>query len=178
MLPIALLMEEHRLIERLITLIHTELDSIETAQKVDPVFIDAAVDFFKTYADRTHHGKEEDILFREIGQKPISNEHKKTLEDLLIEHVYARKQVMALLETNKKYKAGDNEVLTLIQEILHDLCLFYPKHIEKEDKHFFVPVMNYFSKKELEMMMNEFNEWDRSMIHEKYRSLVELLEKK
>ena len=34
------------------------------------------------------------------------------------------------------------------------------------------------SEKEIESMMNEFREWDRSMIHEKYRSLIELLEKK
>jgi hemerythrin-like domain-containing protein len=85
---------------------------------------------------------------------------------------------MALLDANTRYKKDDDSALKEIQEIMHNLCVFYPKHIEKEDKHFFVPVMDYFSKKELESMHNEFNEWDRSMIHEKYRSLVELLEKK
>lgn len=178
MLPIALLMEEHRLIERLISLIAKEAENIKKTGKADCWFVDNAVDFFKSYADKTHHGKEEDILFREIGKKSISAEHKEILSQLLIEHVYARKQVMELLEANKKYKGGDDSALKSIQEIMHDLCVFYPKHIEKEDKHFFVPVMEYFTKKEIKVMTDEFNEWDRSMIHEKYRSLVEILEKK
>ena len=36
---------------------------------VDPVFIDTAVDFIHTYADRCHHGKEEDILFKALAAK-------------------------------------------------------------------------------------------------------------
>ena len=177
-MPVALLMEEHRLIERLIVLINKEVDLIKKTGKANPLFVDNTVDFFKTYADKTHHGKEEDILFREIGQKPISEGHKKILEQLLIEHVYARKQVMAMLEANKRYKDGDKTALKELQELMHDLCVFYPKHIEMEDKHFFVPVMDYFNEKELENMLNEFKEWDRSMIHEKYRSLIEILEGK
>jgi len=178
MLPIEMLMTEHRLIERLIALIAKEVEIIKQKNEADCWFVDNAVDFFRLYADKTHHGKEEDILFREIGRKPISKEHKETLSQLLIEHVYARKQVLALLEANKRYKNNDETALKEIQELMHDLCVFYPKHIEKEDKHFFIPVMDYFSKKEIETMMKEFNEWDRSMIHEKYRSLVETLEKK
>jgi hemerythrin-like domain-containing protein len=44
--------------------------------------VDNTVDFFKNYTDKTHHGKEEDIIFREIGQKPISNENKEMLSQL------------------------------------------------------------------------------------------------
>jgi len=29
----------------------------------------ATVDFFRTYADSTHHGKEEDILYRDLIKK-------------------------------------------------------------------------------------------------------------
>lgn len=58
------LMIEHRLIERMISIIKDVLRQIESTQKVDPVFVDTAVDFIRNYADRTHHGKEEGILFR------------------------------------------------------------------------------------------------------------------
>ena len=61
------LMIEHRLIERMITLIKQKLNQIESTNQVDPLFIDTVVDFIKFYADRTHHGKEEDILFRELS---------------------------------------------------------------------------------------------------------------
>jgi hemerythrin-like domain-containing protein len=56
-------MIEHRLIERMIVQIKRVLSQIEKEEKIDPVFIDITVDFIRTYADRTHHGKEDKIFF-------------------------------------------------------------------------------------------------------------------
>ena len=93
MLPIGPLMIEHRLIERLIALMMRELtrmkDNIAVDREfafVDPVFIDTAVDFMKTYADRCHHGKEEDILFAELAKKDLAPEHRQTMEELISDH--------------------------------------------------------------------------------------------
>ena len=58
------LMIEHRLIERMLTNVKNLLVQVGQTQKIDPLLVDKAVDFIRTYADRTHHGKEEDILFR------------------------------------------------------------------------------------------------------------------
>ena len=44
------LMIEHRLIERMITLIKQKLNQIESTNQVDPLFIDTVVDFIKFYA--------------------------------------------------------------------------------------------------------------------------------
>ncbi len=57
------LMIEHRLIERMIAKIQDMIAQVEQAQEINPLFVDIAVDFIRSYADRTHHGKEEDILF-------------------------------------------------------------------------------------------------------------------
>ena len=59
------LMREHRLIERMLSAIEAALAEIASTRHVDPEFVDVAVDFIRTYADRTHHGKEEDTLFSE-----------------------------------------------------------------------------------------------------------------
>ena len=71
-------MIEHRLIERMMTLMARELTRIKDNAAVepefafvDPVFIDTAVDFIRTYADRCHHGKEEDLLFEALAAKEI-----------------------------------------------------------------------------------------------------------
>jgi len=66
MMPIAPLMIEHRLIERMIKVMKNEVNVISATGRARPEFIDAAVDFIRTYADRCHHGKEEDILFRQL----------------------------------------------------------------------------------------------------------------
>jgi len=55
---------------------------------------------------------------------------------------------------------------------------FYPEHIKKEDKQFFIPVMSYFSTEEQEKMLQEFWEFDRTLIHEKYKKVVDQLSNK
>lgn len=57
MLPIGPLMREHRLTERMVEVIKSELTKINEQKELDPAFIDVAVDFFRTCADRCHHGK-------------------------------------------------------------------------------------------------------------------------
>lgn len=49
-------------------------------------------------------------------------------------------------------------------------------HIEKEDKVFFPSSRAYFSEQEDQAMLDEFREFDKKMIHEKYKSVVEALE--
>jgi hemerythrin-like domain-containing protein len=57
------------------------------------------------------------------------------------------------------------------------LVEFYPKHIEKEDMHFFIPCMEYFSEQEKDSMLKEGWEFDKKLIHEKYLNIVNNAEK-
>jgi hemerythrin-like domain-containing protein len=170
------LMIEHRLIERMLSVIKNALAEIETKHKVDPVFVDAAVDFIRVYADRTHHGKEEDILFRELNNKTLTSEDRQLMQELIDEHVFGRQTTKALVEANTRYRNGDETALADISSNLKTLIEFYPKHIEKEDKQFFPSSRNYFTEKEDQAMLAEFWEFDRNMIHEKYKSLIEKFE--
>ena len=170
------LMIEHRLIERMILLIKDALLQIEVTHKSDPVFVDIAVDFIRIYADRTHHGKEEDILFRELSSRPLATEDKRVMKELIEEHIFGRQTTKALVEANTRYRNGDESALADIANRLQTLVEFYPEHIEKEDKIFFPASMAYFTDKEDQAMLAEFWEFDRKMIHEKYKSVVEGLE--
>jgi hemerythrin-like domain-containing protein len=76
------------------------------------------------------------------------------------------------VDAKERYLKGENtsqEVVSLLEELAH----FYPIHIEKEDKHFFYPCMEYFTKEEQDRMLKDFYEFDRNMIHEKYRKIVD-----
>lgn len=183
MLPIGPLMTEHRLIERMIARMLREKERIQTAlaqdpdtPAVNPGFIDIAVDFIRTYADKTHHGKEEDILFRECARKDLSPEHRALLEELLDDHNFGRRTTRNLLQAKENYVQGDAAATGEILDCLGKLADFYPRHIDKEDNHFFVPCMEYFSREEKEAMLQRMWEYDRQMIHEKYRGVVEGLE--
>ena len=167
------LMIEHRLIERMLLVIKGILAKIESKHKVDPVFVDIAVDFIRVYADRTHHGKEEDILFRELNKKSLTAEDRQIMEELIEEHVFGRQTTKSIIEANTRYRNGDETALADITANLKTLTEFYPRHIEKEDKIFFPSSRNYFTDEEDQAMLAEFWEFDRKMIHEKYKTLVE-----
>lgn len=170
------LMIEHRLIERMLTIIQNMLDLVEKTGKIDPLFVDKAVDFIRTYADRTHHGKEEDILFRELKNKGLSDGDRRVMDELIEEHIFGRSTAKALEKANALYRNGDASALVDIASCLRTLVEFYPKHIEKEDKIFFPASRAYFTEAEDQAMLAEFMEFDRKMIHEIYTSVVDELE--
>ena len=76
---------------------------INSKSGFDPVSIDIVVDFIRTYADRTHHGKEEAILFRDMKKRPLSNEHERIMNELIDEHVFARKTVGRLIRPKRTF---------------------------------------------------------------------------
>ena len=177
-MPIGPLMIEHRLIEKMIILMEKEIKKMKKYSKANPLFIDIAVDFIRMYADRTHHGKEEDILFKDLNKKELSPNHTKIMDELIEEHVWARNTVGKLVEAKNQYVKGNTKVLDDIINLMNELVEFYPKHITKEDKHFFIPIMNYFTKDEQKKMLQEFGEFDKTLIHEKYQKVIENLQNK
>lgn len=185
MQPIGPLMIEHRLIERLLTLMAREFKRIQDNVAVDPefafvdpVFIDTAVDFIHTYADRCHHGKEEDLLFKALAAKDLAPEYRQTMDDLIKEHAWAREATAGLLKAKEAYLLEKPGALDEFMEHLGKLVEFYPQHIEKEDRHFFIPCMAYFSDAEQADLLARMQEFDRQLIHEKYRGVVESMEQR
>jgi hemerythrin-like domain-containing protein len=148
------------------------MQKIVKSGKISTYFILTAADFFRTYADRTHHGKEEDILFKALKTKKLAPELQKIMDELVAEHIVARKTVGDLISSMSAYAKGDTGVINDTIDGLKKLIALYPKHIEKEDKHFFYPVQEYFDKKEQEAMLEAFWEFDRNMIHEKYIKVI------
>ncbi len=179
MMPIAPLMIEHRLIERMIAVMRDELGRMEREKTVNGLFIETAVDFIRTYADRCHHGKEEDILFRELRKKEMPAEYVRIMDELIEEHKLGRETTRRLVEANAAYHAGRKEEgHRAVVECLRLLADFYPKHIAKEDRNFFLPVMRLFSRKEQDAMLQEGYDFDRELIHERYRRVVEANERR
>lgn len=179
MLPIGPLMIEHRLIERMIRLMHQEAgrirENIAVSRDfafVNLQFIDTAADFVRTYADRLHHGKEEDILFAALQEKPLTPEHRQILEALQEEHVLGRKITANLLAAKEQYVTLEQESLDELLENMMALVEFFPRHIDKEDRHFFLPVMEYFSREEKDTLLERMNRFDQDAIQEKYQNIV------
>jgi hemerythrin-like domain-containing protein len=156
----------------MVNLLRSEIDRITSKKTANVILIEQAVDFFRTYADRTHHGKEEEILFRDLAQKKMSLKHRKTMDELLREHIQGRQRVRKIVEAKDLYVNGYPEALPHIARELKALVEFYPKHIEKEDKDFF-PLPRLLHAGRAGPHAREFRDFDQNMIHEKYRTVVE-----
>ena len=170
--PSGPLRKEHRLIEKLLTLIHQETLFIKQQKRVNPVFIDTAVDFIKMYADRTHHGKEEQILFSTLEDRDLRKEDRLMMEELIRDHVYVRELTDQIFEYKTRYVKGNHELLMPIVEKMDNLVKFYPGHVWKEENSFFHASLTYLSEQEQQEMLEQFYDYDKNMIHIKYTQVI------
>lgn len=175
MLPIGPLMIEHRLIERVIEDVGVELSRLRAGTAPDPSYLATVIDFLRTYADRTHHGKEEDILFAELAEKQLEPALEGIMQTLLEDHRVARRATGRLAEAVAALSRADEGVAAIIEGSLAELVALYPVHIAMEDKQFFKPAMGYFTRHEQDGMLQRFREFDSSLIHERYRRVVETM---
>jgi hemerythrin-like domain-containing protein len=153
-----------------------ETERIENEHTLDPAFIDTAVDFIRVYADRCHHGKEEEILFRDLAKKSMNETDTRIMNELIEEHKLARKMTGRLVEAKQRYVKGETAAMSDAVGILRELAAFYPKHIEKEDRVFFKSVMKYFNATEKDAMLREEYEFDRLFVHDLYKKVVSRIE--
>lgn len=174
---LGILMSEHQVILRMIDQMRQKAERLSLGDRLDPMFIATVVDFIRSYADRCHHGKEEAILFRELAGRNLSAEDASAMQRLIEDHVWARSRTRELVEASDAYFGGDGDALVHVIATLRRLAEFYPAHIAREDKEFFRHAMTYFDAHEREAMDIESREFDRMLIHERYRQVVEALEK-
>ncbi len=170
------LMHEHQLILRVVGDMRRELELDPREQRIDVDYIAAVVDFIGTYADECHHGKEEDILFRDLGEKPMPSELAAEMQRLIDDHVWARATTKRMLHAAERYRDGDGSAGAEVVEAMRELADFYPDHIERQDHHFFKPAIELFTQVEREAMSEQFRQFDRHLFHERYRDEVERLE--
>jgi len=134
-------MVEHRLIERMISLLDEESREMSKGQPMRIPFLGDALDFLRFYADRCHHGKEEGILFRDLAGRKLSAEHAEMMKGLVQDHVKARELTAALAQHVRNGPGSCSAAVGTIQALVK----LYTGHIRKEDKEFFLPVMQYFA---------------------------------
>ena len=169
------LMIEHRTIERMLKVFTGERHRMIKTGHVDYGAIRISVDFFNTYIDEFHHGKEENILFRELDKKPLSQEDRIVMGELTDEHNRAR-NIVQKLEKVVRYREQAYVTLNDITNYMEMLLLLYAGHIEKEDKRFFIHSLKYLNDQEQASLLEELHEFDRKFTQDRYTELIKDLE--
>jgi len=164
--PISRLVDEHKQIKRMLALIPAMLDGLDLATEEGRQLVLSAVDFIRNFADRYHHAKEEDILFK------LFDENLDILKVMCVEHEAGRAHVAAIVEAaNRRDTAAAAEHLTAYGVLLIE-------HIKEEDEILYPWLDRQLSDTQVGRLFSAFGEVDGRFLdaRRKYDVFVQIIE--
>ena len=105
MTPTQVMEAEHRLIETVVKALGGVAAALEKGQPADAAMLDTAVEFFRVYADKLHHGKEETLFFPMLVKRGVPPQGC-PIGGLNHEHEKGRVLVRALADQAPAYAQG------------------------------------------------------------------------
>lgn len=145
------LIAEHQNILKFIDAMLTECDQLEKGKETEKAFFIKAIDFIKNYADRYHHAKEEDILFKMMLENP-GGMHCNPIPVMLHEHETGRHFVKGLEEGLNEDNKGK------IIENARGYGYLLQDHIYKEDNILYPMAEEALSDQNKEMVLKKYKE--------------------
>jgi hemerythrin-like domain-containing protein len=136
-----ILMNEHRIIEQVLNCLEKILEQYATEKKLDTESAKQAIDFFRNFADRCHHGKEEAQLFPMMQANGFSGGCSPVVV-MLREHELGRLYVQGMDAVIEPAAAGDSESLRWFIQHGQSYLQLLREHIRKEDTCLF-PAANH-----------------------------------
>ena len=127
------LMDEHRLILRLLDLLEAQAARVADGGEPDSAFFAGAIDFVRRFADRFHHAKEEEILFAALVANGMPAENS-PVAAMLLEHEQGRQFLRGLEEALREHRSGASGQRRRIVENARGYCALLRDHIGKEDR--------------------------------------------
>lgn len=131
---IDVLVKEHENISKFLDIVEKECVDILEGKKLNPDFFKRAIYFIRNYADKKHHGKEEDFLFKEMSANLGQAAQKVIQYGMLAEHQMARATVMILEDAIENYEK-DPSALNKLHIIANAMSYVYllRRHIYQEN---------------------------------------------
>jgi hemerythrin-like domain-containing protein len=126
------MVDEHRLILRMIALVEQNTALMEGGKLRNWQFYLDAVEFIRNYADHFHHAKEEEILFAALIKNGMP-EKQSPIEAMHIEHEQGREHVLAIEDATRKALAGEAGQIPLLATHARGYAQLLRGHIDKED---------------------------------------------
>ena len=178
MKPTEQLKEEHQAIKLMLRISEKVCEKLECGEEVNPEHLEQMIEFIRVFADKCHHGKEEDLLFTAMEEAGIPKEGG-PIGVMLIEHEKGRDYVRGMCEAVAKYKAGDRKASSAIVENARNYIVLLTQHIDKEDNILYPMADMHLSEERQKELLGEFERVERERIgvgkHEEFHKLLEHL---
>lgn len=173
-----ILRHEHEAILRMLDITEATASALATQQTLEPQRLDDLLEFFRTFADRCHHGKEEDLLFPMLESKGMPREMG-PIGVMLHEHEQGRALIRAMAEAAEEYKRGASDAGVRWAQAARGYCQLLRQHIEKENNILFVMAENLLSAEEQARLATEFDRVETEKIgagtHERLHQMMDRL---
>jgi hemerythrin-like domain-containing protein len=148
--PMQKLVDEHKLIKRLVAQIPHIIESIDLETEEGRQRVLDGVDFIRNYADSYHHAKEEDLLFKYF------DEDAEIIKAMHEDHRNARSRVKNIVEgVESRDRESVIENLGAYRELLTD-------HIRKEDDILYPWMDRNITTTQVGKLFSSFSEVDES----------------
>lgn len=177
MMPSDILSSEHRMIERAMDCLEQIAMQTESSGRLDVGLAGAAVDFFRNFADRYHHGKEESHFFPAMESRGFPREAG-PVGVMLYEHELGRRRVAAMDEAISVVSGGIQAAARQFAENARAFIALLRNHIEKEDHCLFSMANQAFTADDQQNLLDAFAEVelaDGGKSEQTYTKLIEAM---
>lgn len=175
--PYAVLAREHRLIERALNVLSRICDDARRTRTLDAAEATQVIEFLREFGDRTHHLKEEKILFPAIESTTFFPGC-----GLVSEHQLGRERVKGMADALERSSRGDAQGVRAFLGQARSLIEMLRAHIAKEDECLAGAVHRSFFGEDGERLTRAFDELERREMgertYERFAAIVEALEAK
>ncbi len=171
------LRDEHEGILHALDIIKKIVIKVKTGSLDDTEDITEIIDFFKVFADKCHHGKEEGLFFPAMEKAGIPSENG-PIAQMLYEHVKGREYIAAMSDSVSVRPPRKDDFISAAQNYIGLLR----SHIDKENNILF-PLGDRKIREEVQQeLLSDFNDFEEKVmgqgVHEKLHELLERFGKK
>lgn len=179
--PTEVLSSEHRVIEIVLHSLERVAEEALKQGRLDRESAEQAIDIIRNFADKCHHGKEEDLLFKALVEKGMPQEGG-PVGQMLLEHEQGRAFVRGMSENVAAASEGDTSAVRRFAENAGGYIQLLRAHIQKEDRVLFPMADRLLSDDDRQNLSESFNKVESEHMgegtHARYIKLASELAKK
>jgi hemerythrin-like domain-containing protein len=156
MKPTDILTSEHNAIKVMLQVMESACLKLESGEQIDIKHLEQMVQFIREFADKCHHGKEEDLLFPALQEMGIPREGG-PVGVMLADHAQGRAYIKNLDEAIGRFAKGDKIAKVDIIENARGYAALLNHHIFKEDNILFPLADRVIPQEKQESLVKEFD---------------------
>ena len=149
------LRKEHDAILKMLEAATRTSEHLEHSHSVNSQILDDLLEFFQLFADKCHHGKEEDLLFPFLEKKGMPRDGG-PIGVMLHEHELGRKLIAEMAASSAAYGAGDSSAGMRWARAARQYVDLLSQHISKENNVLFTMAERILSEDEQQQIATAF----------------------